>query len=183
MSGRVDSTRSGLVTAQNDPALLETYGDDPSNVHHSYLNDAVVFRNFHAGPKETHVFHLHAHQWFAGNDPGRGAYLDSQAQVSWYETDLRSNILGDRVEDVGVDVDRRPHVHDDPVGAGQVGGTALRAPDRVDARRERRLGGRQRQQAAVLVAQSGQVADLREGDQGSLPLRGQDRAVPGKHVL
>lgn len=64
--------------ANGDPALLETYGDDPSNVHHSYLNDAVVFRNFHAGPKETHVFHLHAHQWFAGNDANRGAYLDSQ---------------------------------------------------------------------------------------------------------
>ncbi|MBU2958876.1 hypothetical protein Q4511_15155 [Paracoccus sp. 1_MG-2023] len=61
-----------------DPALLEWYPDDPSNVHHSYLNDPVVFRNFHAGPKETHVFHLHAHQWFAGNDPNRGSYLDSQ---------------------------------------------------------------------------------------------------------
>jgi manganese oxidase len=64
--------------ANGDPALLEWFADDPSNVHHSYLNDPVVFRNFHAGPKETHVFHLHAHQWFAGNDPGRGAYLDSQ---------------------------------------------------------------------------------------------------------
>ncbi|WP_207101953.1 hypothetical protein [Paracoccus shandongensis] len=64
--------------ANGDPALLEWYADDPSNVHHSYLNDPVVFRNFHAGPKETHVFHLHAHQWFAGNDHGRGSYLDSQ---------------------------------------------------------------------------------------------------------
>lgn len=64
--------------ANGDPALLEWYPDDPSNVHHSYMNDPVVFRNFHAGPKETHVFHLHAHQWFAGNDPNRGAYLDSQ---------------------------------------------------------------------------------------------------------
>ena len=64
--------------ANGDPALLERFADDPSNVHHSYLNDPVVFRNFHAGPKETHVFHLHAHQWFAGNDPNRGTYLDSQ---------------------------------------------------------------------------------------------------------
>lgn len=64
--------------ANGDPALLEWFPDDPSNVHHSYLNDPVVFRNFHAGPKETHVFHLHAHQWFAGNDPSRGSYLDSQ---------------------------------------------------------------------------------------------------------
>jgi hypothetical protein len=64
--------------ANGDPALLEQFSDDPSNVHHSYLNDRVVFRNFHAGPKETHVFHLHAHQWFAGNDANRGSYLDSQ---------------------------------------------------------------------------------------------------------
>ena len=64
--------------ANGDPALLEQYSEDPSNVHHSYLNDRTVFRNFHAGPKETHVFHLHAHQWFSGNDAGRGAYLDSQ---------------------------------------------------------------------------------------------------------
>ena len=64
--------------ANGDPALLEWFSDDPSNVHHSYLNDPVIFRNFHAGPKETHVFHLHAHQWFAGNDPNRGTYLDSQ---------------------------------------------------------------------------------------------------------
>ena len=64
--------------ANGDPALLEQFSDDPSNVHHSYMNDPVVFRNFHAGPKETHVFHLHAHQWFSGNDTNRGAYLDSQ---------------------------------------------------------------------------------------------------------
>jgi len=64
--------------ANGDPALLEQFPDDPSNVHHSYLNDRIVFRNFHAGPKEKHVFHLHAHQWFAGNDANRGAYLDSQ---------------------------------------------------------------------------------------------------------
>ncbi|WBU51911.1 hypothetical protein [Paracoccus sp. SCSIO 75233] len=64
--------------ANGDPALLERYADDPSNVHHSYLNDPVVYRNYHAGPKETHVFHLHAHQWFGGNDDGRGSYLDSQ---------------------------------------------------------------------------------------------------------
>lgn len=64
--------------ANGDPALLEQFDSDPSNVHHSYLNDRIVFRNFHAGPKETHVFHLHAHQWWAGNDSDRGAYLDSQ---------------------------------------------------------------------------------------------------------
>jgi hypothetical protein len=64
--------------ANGDPALLAQYADDPSNVHHSYLNDRVEFRNLHAGPKETHVFHLHAHQWLAQQHDGTGTYLDSQ---------------------------------------------------------------------------------------------------------
>ncbi len=77
--------------ANGDPALLlkwdkvnpakpvgALYPDDPSNVHHSYLGDPVRFRNIHAGPKETHVFHLHAHQWVMDpSDPG-STYLDSQ---------------------------------------------------------------------------------------------------------
>ncbi len=63
--------------ANGDPALLHEYLDDPSNVHHSYLGERVVFRNLHAGPKETHVFHLHAHQWLA-QDTDTGTYLDSQ---------------------------------------------------------------------------------------------------------
>lgn len=61
-----------------DPALLENFVDDPSNVHHSYLNDRIKFRNLHAGPKETHVFHLHAHQWVSSADSNSGTYLDSQ---------------------------------------------------------------------------------------------------------
>lgn len=63
--------------ANGDPALLASYNDDPSNVHHSYLNDPVQFRNSHAGPKETHVFHLHAHQWESSTS-GHANYLDSQ---------------------------------------------------------------------------------------------------------
>jgi hypothetical protein len=64
--------------ANGDPALLEHFDDDPSNVAHSYLNDRVKFRNLHAGPKETHVFHLHAHQWLSSGNSNTGTYLDSQ---------------------------------------------------------------------------------------------------------
>lgn len=59
-----------------NPAAL--YPDDPSNVHHSYLGDPVRFRNIHAGPKETHVFHLHAHQWLQDAEDANSTYLDSQ---------------------------------------------------------------------------------------------------------
>jgi manganese oxidase len=54
------------------------FPDDPSNVYHSYLNDRVIIRNIHAGPKEHHAFHLHAHQWLQVQAKPESAYLDSQ---------------------------------------------------------------------------------------------------------
>ena len=59
-------------------AVEALYPDDPSNVHHSYMGDPVRFRNLHAGPKETHVFHLHAHQWLHESREDGSTYLDSQ---------------------------------------------------------------------------------------------------------
>lgn len=59
-------------------AVEALYPDDPSNVHHSYMGDPVRFRNLHAGPKETHVFHLHAHQWLHSPREDGSTYLDSQ---------------------------------------------------------------------------------------------------------
>ncbi|MBV9211569.1 MAG: hypothetical protein JOZ52_13105, partial [Acidobacteria bacterium] len=62
----------------NGRAVEALFPDDPSNVHHSYLGDPVRFRNLHAGPKETHVFHLHAHQWLQSPRDENSTYLDSQ---------------------------------------------------------------------------------------------------------
>jgi len=75
-------------SVNGDPALLvrkdasgkaveALYPDDPSNVHHSYLGDPVRYRNMHVG-KETHVFHLHAHQWLQSPRDDSSTYLDSQ---------------------------------------------------------------------------------------------------------
>ena len=74
--------------AGGDPAMIvkknssgvateALFPDDPSNVHHSYLGDPVRFRNLHLG-KETHVFHLHAHQWLQSPRDENSTYLDSQ---------------------------------------------------------------------------------------------------------
>ena len=59
-------------------AVRALFPDDPSNVHHSYLGDPVRIRNIHAGPAETHVFHLHAHQWKLSPGEDGSNYLDSQ---------------------------------------------------------------------------------------------------------
>ena len=65
-----------------DPGAKATralYPDDPSNVFHSYMNDHLKIRNLHAGPKEHHIFHLHAHQWLHTPNSDNSTYLDSQA--------------------------------------------------------------------------------------------------------
>ena len=60
------------------------FPDDPSNVHHSYINDHVKMRIVHAGPKEHHIHHLHAHQWLNTPDSDNSSYLDSQAMGPGY---------------------------------------------------------------------------------------------------
>lgn len=60
------------------------FPDDPSNVHHAYLNDNVKMRVMHAGPKEHHIHHLHAHQWLHTPESDNSTYLDSQAQGPAY---------------------------------------------------------------------------------------------------
>ena len=82
------------------------YPDDPSNVHHSYLNDHIKFRQLHAGPKEHHIFHLHAHQWqYNWNDPNSN-YLDSQGigpgsgftyEIAYGGSGNRNKGLGDSI--------------------------------------------------------------------------------------
>jgi len=59
-------------------AVEALYPDDPSNVHHTYLGDPVRIRNLHAGPKETHIFHMHAHQWVQSPASDDAMYRDSQ---------------------------------------------------------------------------------------------------------
>ena len=79
----VDSPAAAVFSPSNPrrgrKATLTRYPDDPSNVFHSYLNDHVRIRNLHAGPKEHHVFHLHAHQWLHTPNSDGSNYNDSQA--------------------------------------------------------------------------------------------------------
>jgi manganese oxidase len=58
-------------------ATKALYPDDPSNVHHSYIDDRVKFRLVHTG-KEHHIYHLHSHQWQFQPNNKASSYLDSQ---------------------------------------------------------------------------------------------------------
>src|ERR1041385_4779106 len=82
------------------------YPDDPSNVHHSYIGDPVKMRVVHAGPKEHHIHHLHAHQWIQTPDDDNSTYLDSQAlgpgfgftsEIAHGGTGNRNQTVGDSI--------------------------------------------------------------------------------------
>jgi manganese oxidase len=79
------------------------YPDDPSNVHHSYIGDHVKMRVVHAGPKEHHIHHLHAHQWLQTPDDDNSTYLDSQALGPGYAftTEITHGGSGNRNKTVG----------------------------------------------------------------------------------
>jgi hypothetical protein len=79
------------------------FPDDPSNVHHSYLNDHVKMRVVHAGPKEHHIHHLHAHQWLHTPDSDNSSYLDSQAFGPGYSftTEIAHGGSGNRNKTAG----------------------------------------------------------------------------------
>ncbi len=77
----VKNLRDGVpcVPLPNPKATKAFFPDDPSNVYHSYLRDHTKFRVLHAGSKEHHIHHLHAHQWLHAPDSDKSSYLDSQA--------------------------------------------------------------------------------------------------------
>jgi len=87
-------------------ATKALYPDDPSNVHHSYIGDPVKMRVVHAGPKEHHIHHLHAHQWLQTPDDDNSTYLDSQAvgpgfafttEIVHGGTGNRNQVVGDSI--------------------------------------------------------------------------------------
>ncbi|HKH43033.1 MAG TPA: copper oxidase [Thermoanaerobaculia bacterium] len=66
--------------ADPNPVIAKAiFPSDPSNVYHGYLHDHTRFRVLHAGTKEHHIHHLHAHQWLFTADSDKSTYLDSQA--------------------------------------------------------------------------------------------------------
>jgi manganese oxidase len=93
-----------LITGRKATKVL--YPDDPSNVHHSYIGDPVKMRVLHAGPKEHHIHHLHAHQWLQTPDDDNSTYLDSQAvgpgfafttEIVHGGTGNRNQVVGDSI--------------------------------------------------------------------------------------
>lgn len=97
-----DDPDPGEPLATGD-AIRALYPDDPSNVHHSYLNDHVKMRVLHGGVAEHHIHHLHAHQWLHQQNSDNSTYFDSQAigPGSGFVLDIAYNGGGNRNKTVG----------------------------------------------------------------------------------
>jgi hypothetical protein len=66
-----------FVAALGPKATKVFYPGDPANINHSYIGDAIKFRNTHNG-FEQHVFHLHNHQWLFNANDDNSNYIDAQ---------------------------------------------------------------------------------------------------------
>ncbi|MBC8541986.1 multicopper oxidase domain-containing protein [Bianquea renquensis] len=59
-----------VVTGEDISMSSWAYGDPAPFIPKAYVGDPAKFRLIHGGVKETHVFHLHNHQWrLDPNDP------------------------------------------------------------------------------------------------------------------
>ncbi|MDT7603014.1 MAG: manganese oxidase, partial [Acidobacteriota bacterium] len=103
-----DLQQGHCTATQDNPtkgfkATKAFYPEDPSNVHHSYIGDHVKMRIVHAGPKEHHIHHLHAHQWLHTPDSDNSTYLDSQAigPSSSFTLEIAHEGTGNRNQTVG----------------------------------------------------------------------------------
>ena len=98
---QVDANGNKIPNAPR--ATRAFFPDDPSNVYHGYLNDHTKMRVVHAGPKEHHIHHLHAHQWFHTPDSDNSTTLDSQAfGPGWsFTTEILHGGAGNRAKTAG----------------------------------------------------------------------------------
>ncbi|MBZ5520867.1 MAG: multicopper oxidase domain-containing protein [Acidobacteriia bacterium] len=84
-------------------ATKALYPDDPSNVYHSYISDHTKFRILHAGVKEHHIHHQHAHQWVHTPNSDNSSYDDSQAigPGAAFTLEMTYNGSGNRNQTIG----------------------------------------------------------------------------------
>ncbi|HWM01373.1 MAG TPA: multicopper oxidase domain-containing protein, partial [Actinophytocola sp.] len=74
--GRIDPARDQIVgEEQHHSSWL--FGDPATPILRAYQGDRAKIRLVHAGVKETHVFHLHLHQWRAVPGHDESPILDS----------------------------------------------------------------------------------------------------------
>lgn len=66
-----------ILTGEDISMCSWPYGDPAPWLPKAYVGDPAKFRLIHAGIKETHVFHLHNHQWRLNPDNPTSTIIDS----------------------------------------------------------------------------------------------------------
>lgn len=77
MRNRMPETHDPADSAEDVSMSSWVYGDPAPPILFAYVGDPVKIRLLHGGVKETHVFHLHNHQWRLENDNPVSTILDS----------------------------------------------------------------------------------------------------------
>lgn len=77
MRNRLPLTENHADTAEDISMSSWAYGDPAPPILKAYVGDPAKIRLVHGGVKETHVFHLHNHQWRLENDNPNSTILDS----------------------------------------------------------------------------------------------------------
>lgn len=93
-----------------------TYGDPAPPILRAYVGDPAKIRLIHGGVKETHVFHLHNHQWrLEGNNPN-STIIDSISisPQECYTLDILhgAGSLNETIGDVIFHCHLYPHFHE-----------------------------------------------------------------------
>ena len=66
-----------ILTDEDISMSSWAYGDPAPFIPKAYVGDPTKFRLVHGGVKETHVFHLHNHQWRLDPDDPKSTIIDS----------------------------------------------------------------------------------------------------------
>lgn len=77
MRNRMPLTHDPTDSGEEISMSSWVYGDPPPPILRAYVGDPAKIRLIHGGIKETHVFHLHNHQWRLESDNPVSTIIDS----------------------------------------------------------------------------------------------------------
>lgn len=77
MRNRMPLTEDPADSGEEISMSSWVYGDPAPPILHAYVGDPSKIRLIHGGVKETHVFHLHNHQWRLEGENDNSTILDS----------------------------------------------------------------------------------------------------------
>lgn len=77
MRNRLPLTEAHADSGEDISMSSWVYGDPAPTVLRAYVGDPAKIRLIHGGVKETHVFHLHNHQWRLEGDNPNSTIIDS----------------------------------------------------------------------------------------------------------